>query len=45
MESLCTPTESGREAFQERAAIVESETGWPKSIAKGNARRMIGERA
>jgi hypothetical protein len=30
------------EAFEERAAIVEFDGGWPRPIAEAEARRMIG---
>lgn len=30
------------EAFEERAAIVEFDGGWPRPMAEAEARRMIG---
>ena len=42
MDGIGTMTELERETFEERAAIVEFDAGWPRPIAEAEARRLIG---
>jgi hypothetical protein len=44
MESLGYLTAAEEEHFEERAAIVEYLTGWPRPMAEAEARRALGER-
>ncbi len=44
MESLGQLTAAEQEHFEERAAIVEYLTGWPRPMAEAEARRALGER-
>jgi len=42
MDGVGTMTETETERFEERAAIVEFEAGWPRPVAEAEARRIIG---
>jgi len=42
MDGVGPMTETETERFEERAAIVEFEAGWPRPVAEAEARRIIG---
>jgi len=42
MDGIGRMTENEREQFEERAAIVEFEGGWPRAIAEAEAKRILG---
>jgi len=42
MDGVGAMTEIEKENFEERAAIVEFDAGWPRPIAEAEARRLIG---
>jgi len=44
MDGVGAMTEDEHELFEERAAIVEFDTGWPRPIAEAEARRAVGAR-
>jgi len=44
MDGIGLMTDDERELFEERAAIVEFDSGWPRPIAEAEARRAVGAR-
>lgn len=44
MDGIGFMSDDEREMFEERAAIVEFDSGWPRPIAEAEARRMVGAR-
>jgi len=44
MDGIGLMTDDEREMFEERAAIVEYDSGWPRPIAEAEARRALGAR-